>query len=62
MTDKFTLYVPDDEEGLSNWIERMSNVFGSESAVLKQSVKFLKDRKGDELESLIEDVNSDMLT
>lgn len=59
MTSKFTLYVPDEEKELAEWIDDVSEVFGSESAVLKQAVKHFKREKGEELESLIGNVDDD---
>jgi len=59
MPQKYTLYLPDDEEELSAWIEQMSNVFGSESGVLKKSVEHLKDDKGQKLQTLIRDDDND---
>lgn len=50
---KFTLYVSDDNEDLAAWIEKMSDVFGSESAVLKKGIEYLRKERGQELEILV---------
>lgn len=54
MSDKFTLYTTDDEEELANWIEDMAEIFSSESAVLKQGVKLLRQEKGEEFQELLD--------
>ena len=60
MTYKHTLYLSEeDDEKLHNWVEEMSEVYGSESAVLRNAVQYLKKEKGDELRELRNIVDDD---
>lgn len=53
MGKQYSVYVPEGEEDLQEWVDNHAvEVFGSESAAFIKAMKFMKNEKGGQIESL----------
>jgi len=61
MSEQHTVYYPDEEEDLAQWVENHEDVLGGRSNLYKRAVKLLKEEHGAEIDSLSVDEH-DVLT
>lgn len=55
LSEQHSVYYSDDEEDLSNWVERYESVFGGRSEIYKRAVRLMKQEHEDQIRALATD-------